>query len=61
MIEARANLLTMVALGILRNWYRSWEQFHAHAHGDVRRGSLVAKAYGLINHDRVLNGEVRHG
>jgi len=61
MRSATEDLLNMVAQGMLRSWYITWERCSNDRHPPVRRAALMAKAGGLVHHDRVLNREVRHG
>ncbi|HEJ3062522.1 TPA: hypothetical protein SL272_000854 [Pseudomonas aeruginosa] len=60
-MSAESNLLTQIALAMLRSWYVTWDQFQASKHGEIRRCALHSKTRGVIHHDRVLNQEVRHG
>ena len=65
------GLLRLVAIGRMESWFAIYDRYVGRADGRLRRGAMVARARGVIEHDRIVtrlprlavkrSAEVAHG
>lgn len=54
------GLLRVVAVGRMDSWLAIYDRYVGRADGRLRRGALVARARGVIEHDRIVIRLPRH-
>lgn len=54
------GLLRLVAIGRMESWLGIYDRYVGRADGRLRRGALVARARGVIEHDRIVTRLPRH-
>lgn len=54
------GLLRVVAVGRMDSWLAIYDRYVGRADGRLRRGALVARARGVIEHDRIVTRLPRH-